>query len=113
MNYKGYYGTVSFDDEAEIFHGEVTNLKDVITFQGRSVDELKTAFRESIDDYLEFCAERGEKADKSYSGNFMLRIDPSLHRKLVALSSNAGASLNGWIESRLKALSNEHKDSSQ
>jgi predicted HicB family RNase H-like nuclease len=65
MNYKGYHGTVSFDEEAEIFHGEVTDLRDVVIFQGRSVDEIKTAFRESVDDYLEFCAERGGKAGQT------------------------------------------------
>jgi predicted HicB family RNase H-like nuclease len=104
MNYKGYHGTVSFDEEAEIFHGEVTDLRDVVTFQGRSVDELKTAFQESVDDYLEFCAGRGEKPDKPYSGKFVLRIDPQLHRKLAALSSEEGASLNKWVESKLSQL---------
>ena len=54
MEYKGYVGKVEYDGEAEIFHGEVLGTRDVITFQGRSVDELKTAFRESIDDYLAF-----------------------------------------------------------
>ena len=104
MNYKGYHGTVSFDEEAEIFHGEVTDLRDVVTFQGRSVDELKIAFRDSVDDYLEFCAERGEKPDKPYSGKFLLRIDPQLHRKLAALSWEEGASLNKWVESKLSKL---------
>ncbi len=49
---------MEYDDEAGIFHGEGIDLKDVITFQGRSVEELGRAFRESIDDYLEFCRER-------------------------------------------------------
>ena len=71
MTYKGYHGTVTFDEDAETFHGEVTDLRDVVTFQGRSVDELKAAFHESIDDYLEFCAERGEEPDRPYSGNFV------------------------------------------
>jgi predicted HicB family RNase H-like nuclease len=101
MKYKGYGCTVRFDDEADIFHGEVTGLRDVITFQGRTVDELKGAFRESVDDYLEFCASRGEEPDKPYSGRFLLRVDPELHRKLVELSSDEGESLNNWIASRL------------
>lgn len=109
MTYKGYHGTVTFDDDAETFHGEVTDLRDVVTFQGRSVDELKTAFHESIDDYLEFCAERGEEPDRPYSGNFVLRIDPQLHRKLVALSREEGASLNRWLESRLLTLTNKER----
>jgi predicted HicB family RNase H-like nuclease len=55
----GYHGKVEFDDEAGIFHGDVINTRDVITFQGKSVAELKKAFRDSIEDYLTFCAERG------------------------------------------------------
>ncbi|MGB0293172.1 MAG: type II toxin-antitoxin system HicB family antitoxin [Luteolibacter sp.] len=104
MKYKGYCGSVRFDDEADIFHGEVTGLRDVITFQGSTVDEVKTAFRESVDDYLEFCASRGEEPDKPYSGRFLLRVDPELHRKLVELSTDEGESLNNWIASRLGEL---------
>ena len=62
--YKGYIATVEFDDEAGIFHGEVALARDVITFQGTSVDELRQAFRDSIDGYLEWCVERGEAAEK-------------------------------------------------
>lgn len=67
MEYKGYVGRVEFDDEAEIFHGEIINTRDVITFQGASVAELTNAFRESIDDYLAFCDQRGETPDKPFS----------------------------------------------
>lgn len=63
MNYKGYGCTIRFDDEAAIFHGEVSGLRDVVTFQGKTVDELKTTFRDSLDDYLDFCAARGEAAN--------------------------------------------------
>ena len=59
IEYKGYQGAAVFDDEAGIFHGEVAGTRDVITFQGRTVAELQTAFRDSIDEYLSFCAERG------------------------------------------------------
>jgi predicted HicB family RNase H-like nuclease len=104
MKYKGYGCTVRFDDEADTFHGEVTGLRDVITFQGRTVDELKGAFRESVDDYLDFCTSRGEEPDKPYSGRFLLRVDPELHRKLVELSTDEGESLNNWIASRLGEL---------
>jgi predicted HicB family RNase H-like nuclease len=59
MEYKGYVGKVEFDDEAEIFHGEVINTRDVITFQGTSVAELTSAFHESIDDYLNRSTKQG------------------------------------------------------
>jgi predicted HicB family RNase H-like nuclease len=82
MKYKGYEAIVSFDDEAGIFYGEVTGIPDVITFQGQSVDELKKAFQESVEDYLDFCAERGEEPAKPFSGRFLLRIDPQLHKQI-------------------------------
>lgn len=108
MTYKGYIGSVRFDDEAEIFHGEVTGLRDVVTFQGRTVEELKAAFKDSIDDYIEFCESRGEDPNYPYSGRFLLRIEPSLHRRLAELSSREGESLNNWIASRLGTLANSN-----
>ena len=68
MEYKGLSGKVEFDDEANVFHGEVINLRDVITFEGKTVEELREVFHESIDDYLEFCAARGEDPEKPYPG---------------------------------------------
>lgn len=60
MTYKGYQARVELDEQAGVFHGEIINTRDVITFQGSSVDEITRAFQESVDDYLEFCASRGE-----------------------------------------------------
>jgi predicted HicB family RNase H-like nuclease len=65
MTYKGYTGVVEFDDDARIFHGEVVGMKDIITFQGESVSELETAMAESIDFYLDWCAERGKDPEKA------------------------------------------------
>jgi len=64
MTYKGYEAAVEYDEDAETFHGEVTDLRDVITFQGRSVSELRKAFAGSVEDYLAFCKERGEDPEK-------------------------------------------------
>lgn len=61
LKYKGYTGHAEFNDEAELFYGEVLDLRDVITFQGTSVEELDKEFRASVDDYLEFCKECGEE----------------------------------------------------
>ncbi len=74
MKYKGYTGHVEYDDEAKIFHGEVLGIKDVVTFQGTTVDEIDQAFKDSVDDYLAFCKERGEEPDRPFSGKFNLRI---------------------------------------
>ncbi len=104
MEYKGYVGTAIYDDEAEVFHGDVVNTRDVITFQGESVAQLKQAFRDSVDDYLAFCAERGEEPEKPLSGRFNVRIDPCLHARLVAHAKSEGVSLNTLGERGLEQI---------
>lgn len=102
MEYKGYIAKIEFDDEDDVFHGEVINLRDVITFQGETVDELRQAFQESVEDYLAFCDERGEQPEKPYSGKFSVRIDPELHRKITIQARIANMSLNRWISKTLE-----------
>jgi predicted HicB family RNase H-like nuclease len=97
MAYKNYIAHVEYDDEAEIFHGEVINTRDVITFQGKSVNELKKALADSIEDYLAFCDERGETPDKPFSGKFNLRLDPEIHREAAIAAREGGLSLNQWV----------------
>ena len=101
MKYKGYEAVVEFDSEAEIFHGEVINIRDVITFQGDSVKVLKQAFEESVEDYLDFCKQRGEEPDKPFSGKFVVRINPLLHKAIATKAKKEGKSLNSWIEQQL------------
>ena len=101
MEYKSYIGTVTFDEDAELFHGEVINLNDVITFQSDTVEGLKREFQASVDDYLKFCEERGERPDKPFSGKLTLRIDPDLHRELYIKSRKENKSLNSWIVEKL------------
>jgi predicted HicB family RNase H-like nuclease len=103
LEYKGYIGQVEFDDEAAIFHGEVINTRDVITFQGTSVAGLRRAFQDSIDDYLDLCASRGEEPDKPFSGQFVTRIAPELHRQVNLAARLSGQSLNSWVAEQLHA----------
>src|SRR5271163_2343706 len=103
MKYKGYTGHVEYDDEAKIFHGEVLGIKDVITFQGTTVHEIEQAFKESVDDYLAFCKKRGEEPNKPFSGQFVTRISPELHRQVYLAASLSGTSLNTWVVDQLQA----------
>ncbi|WP_423864711.1 type II toxin-antitoxin system HicB family antitoxin [Bradyrhizobium sp.] len=97
MTYKGYEATIEYDEDAGIFHGEVADLRDVITFQGKSVAELKKAFAGSIEDYLAFCNARGEAPEKPFSGQFVVRTDPALHKDVSAAARRAGVSLNKFV----------------
>ena len=104
MEYKGYIGKVEIDDEAGILHGEVINIRDVITFEGVTVDEVHKAFRESVDDYLEFCAQRGESPEKPFSGKFVVRLPTELHRKAYIEAKLADKSLNSWVTEVLQSV---------
>jgi predicted HicB family RNase H-like nuclease len=98
LTYKGYSAIVEFDSEDEIFVGRIAGLNDVIGFHGESVAELKTAFAEALDDYLETCAAIGKTPEKAYSGNVMIRVRPELHSAMVRAAEIAGKSLNQWGE---------------
>ncbi len=67
MKYKNYLAQIKVDEEADVFHGEVINIKDVLTFQGKTANELKKAFKNSIEDYLDFCKELNQEPDKPFS----------------------------------------------
>jgi len=96
---------IEYDDDAGIFHGEVINLRDVITFEGSCVEELRQALKDSVEDYLAFCAERGEEPERPFSGNLPLRVTPELHRNIYIQAKSEGKSLNRWISETLeKAL---------
>jgi predicted HicB family RNase H-like nuclease len=99
LEYKGYFGTIEADDG--VFVGRVVGLRDVITFEGATFAEVEQAFRDSVDDYLAFCAERGEPPDRSYSGKIPLRISPEMHRRAAMRAQAAGMSLNQWIAQRI------------
>lgn len=96
--YQGYFGTVEIDFEEGILYGEVIGLRDVITFEGCTPDELERCFQDSLDAYLKFCEEKGVKPEKPYSGKFNLRVDSELHRQLAFEAAAKDKSLNAYIE---------------
>lgn len=104
MKYKGYYGKVVFDDEAMIFHGELVGMRAVITFQGSSVDELDQAFKDSVNDYLEWCKKRKKTPEKPFSGKLNLRMNRDLHAKLSAAAHRSNVSLNTFINDCLEKM---------
>jgi predicted HicB family RNase H-like nuclease len=104
MEYKEYFGTVEYDAEAKVFHGDIINIRDVITFQGKTVNEIEKAFKESIHDYIAWCKEEGVEPKKPYSGKFNVRLSPELHRQIAIFAKKRRVSLNSFVE---KAISNE------
>ncbi len=101
MKYKGYEAAVAYDDDAGIFHGEVINIRDVVTFQGKSVSEIRKAMKDSVEDYLDYCHEIGVEPQRPFSGTFTVRLSPDLHQKIYVAAKNSGKSLNAWVRDRL------------
>ncbi|MHB1225879.1 MAG: type II toxin-antitoxin system HicB family antitoxin [Gemmatimonadaceae bacterium] len=97
LGHRGYAGLVEYDDEARLFHGEVVGTRAVLTFQGTTVDEIEQAFRDTVDEYLVWCAERGKEPEKPYSGRFVVRASADLHRAAAAAAARSGQSLNAWV----------------
>jgi len=105
LKYKNYLGIVEYDADAKVFTGEVIGIRSVITFNGRTPEEIEASFRESVDLYLEMCREDGIPPDKPYSGRFNLRMEPEMHRQVALRAAQEKKSLNEWvIEALCKAL---------
>lgn len=97
MSYKGYAAHIGYSDEDELFVGRIVGIRDIITFHGESVDELRGAFQEAVDFYLESCAERGEEPNKPYSGKLIVRMPVEIHQAAATRAEINGKSLNQWI----------------
>ncbi len=97
LEYKGYQASIEFDDRDEIFVGRVLGLdpKQLTSFHGSSIKELKAAFKESIDFHLQLAEKFGEKA-KPHSGKVLFRFDPNLHAKIAAAAKRSGKSINDF-----------------
>lgn len=109
LTYKGYQGSFKYDPDADIFHGDVLHINDVVTFQGRSIDELKTALAESIEIYIEYCEKKGRAPEKPYSGRFNVRLTPKVHQRIALEASRDGVSLNHWVAQALaRAVHESH-----
>jgi predicted HicB family RNase H-like nuclease len=107
MTLDGYVAVVTLDADADIFHGEVVNTRDVLTFQGRSPEELRQAFRDTLDDYFAWCRERGKTPDRPYSGTLSLRIGPELHRRAALAAARRGRTLNAFIKDQIEKVASE------
>jgi len=98
MTYKGYSARVEFDGADGVFVGRVAGIRDGVGFHADTVEGLRAAFHEAVDDYVETCARLGKEPQKSYSGQVMFRLQPEVHRRAALAAEVAGKSLNQWAE---------------
>lgn len=101
MEYNGYHAQIEYDAEDELFVGKVFGLADSLNFHGTSVSELEAMFHQSIDNYLQMCAETGKEPEREFKGSFNIRISPELHKEISLQAAQKGITLNQYV---LKAL---------
>ena len=101
MQYKGYSAIVRYSAEDECLVGHIAGINDIVGFHGDSVEEVRKAFEESVDFYLDSCAKMGHEPNKPYSGRVTLRLPPELHAKLAVQAEMEGNSLNNWMVTAL------------
>ena len=105
MSYKGYAARIEYSDEDGCFIGHIAGIKDVIGFHAESVNELRMAFEEAVDDYLTTCAKAGRAPQKPYSGKLMLRVPPEVHARAAMMAEAHGMSINQWAADVLSKAS--------
>jgi len=105
--YQGYHGRAEYDPDDDLFQGELLGIRGVITFVGKTPRELQKAFQESVDDYLAWCRQRGKEPNKPFSGTFLVRTTPELHRRLSTVAEAHGKSLNTLAVECLEAVAAE------
>lgn len=114
LEYKSYIGSVDFSGEDKVFFGKIVGIKDLVTFEGQSVQELENAFHGQVDDYIKTCKKLGKEPEKSYKGVFNVRVSTVLHQKAAVLATRTNMSLNqimkfalGWVVNHEKELESE------
>ncbi len=98
LKYGGYVAAVHYSSEDDAFYGKLIGINDLVTFEGSSVTSLKKEFKVAIDDYLETSLELGKQPDKTYNGNFNVRVPMSMHRKAALIAAQKNLTLNEFMK---------------
>lgn len=110
LEYKNYYAAVHFNADDEVFHGKIIGINDLVSFEGTTVKQLKAAFHEAVEDYLETCLELGKEPEKTYKGSFNVRIPSELHREAARHAALKNMSLNDFVRYAIDYLIHKAPD---
>ena len=103
LKYKDFFATVKYSEEDEAFIGRIEGIDSVVSFEGQSVEELKSAFHEAVESYLDFCKRKGiSETQKSYTGTFNIRINSDLHRRAAITAKLHGNTLNAFVKEAIE-----------
>ncbi len=109
LEYNKYVGTVNFSAEDAVFYGKLEGINDLVLFEGDTVIELKEAFIDAVDDYLETCKKIGKEPNKTYKGVFNVRVPSDVHKQISIIATKKGIKLNELVNKTFSYLLN-HED---
>ena len=104
LEYRGYLGSLLYNDEDEVLHGRLEFIRDLVTYEGQDARSLKNAFREAVDDYLSLCEQEGREPDAPLKGSFNVRPGRELHRRAMLYAHRQGMSLNAVVTGALRRM---------
>lgn len=108
MTIDGYDAVIQFDPDIKMFRGEFVGLSGGADFYAKSVDGLAKEGRASLKVFLAMCKEQGVEPRKSFSGKFVVRVEPKLHERITQAASASGVSINQWVAQALEREAAEH-----
>ena len=100
--YKGYYGSVHYSDEDQVFHGKIEFIRSLVSYEGTDVGNLRAAFEEAVDDYLKLCEDENRQPDRPFKGSFNIRTGTDLHRRAMLFAKSKGSNLNSIVTDALE-----------
>lgn len=106
FEHKGYKGSVEHDLEHDNLFGKLLFIRDLVTYEAETVADLRAAFREAVDEYLEDCEELGREPNITLSGTFQVRTGPELHEYAATQAANEGIKMNEWFKNLVAAHKN-------
>lgn len=104
LHYKKYYGTINASSEDNLLYGKVIGIKGLLSYEGKTVAELKKDFENVVDEYIQDCKKQGIKPQASYKDTFNVCISPELHEDLVKYADRNDESLNSAVTYAIKKL---------
>lgn len=110
LSYKGYFGSIEVSVEDNVLHGKIQCVNDIVTYEAETPSELKVAFEEAVDDYLDTCKQLGKSPDKPMSGTFNVRIGPDLHKKAFLAAVADKTTLNDFVRKAIEEKTSGKKE---
>jgi predicted HicB family RNase H-like nuclease len=103
LKYKGFIGSIEAELDDDTLYGKVLGLDKgtLVTYEGKTLAELKEDFINAVEDYIASCKEKGLPLHKSYTGSFNIRIPIELHAKAASKAQEEGISLNAFVKESL------------